>query len=106
MTTRCKKLRFVVLDLDGTLIRGNNCCELIAARIGRLKRMREFFGKDFPDRPGASRRLSAYAASIATRSRWRGAVRLSATARCCVQRLSHIATEPARHRNRQLKSGF
>lgn len=35
-------VRLVVFDLDGTLIRGDTCCELIAARIGRLEQMREF----------------------------------------------------------------
>lgn len=32
----------MVFDLDGTLIRGRTCCELIAAQIGRLERMRGF----------------------------------------------------------------
>ena len=42
MTMGRGRLLLVVFDLDGTLIRGNTCCELIAARIGRLDRMREF----------------------------------------------------------------
>jgi HAD superfamily phosphoserine phosphatase-like hydrolase len=35
-------IRLVLFDLDGTLIRGDTCCELIAARIGRLEQMRQF----------------------------------------------------------------
>ncbi|MFZ0247122.1 HAD family hydrolase [Candidatus Binatus sp.] len=36
------RTRLVVFDLDGTLIRGDTCCELIAGRIGRLDQMRGF----------------------------------------------------------------
>lgn len=35
-------IKLVVFDLDGTLIRDDTCCELIAARIGRLEEMRRF----------------------------------------------------------------
>ena len=35
-------LRLAAFDLDGTLLRGQTCCEAIADGIGRIERMREF----------------------------------------------------------------
>ena len=36
------RIRLVAFDVDGTLIRPNTCCEMIARPLGRLSRMREF----------------------------------------------------------------
>ncbi len=35
-------IKFVAFDLDGTLLRGNTVCEVIARELGKLNRMREF----------------------------------------------------------------
>jgi phosphoserine phosphatase len=35
------RVRLVAFDLDGTLLRGHTVCEGLAARLGRLERMRE-----------------------------------------------------------------
>jgi HAD superfamily phosphoserine phosphatase-like hydrolase len=37
-----KPLGLVAFDLDGTLLRGPTACEVLAARLGRLTRMRQF----------------------------------------------------------------
>ncbi len=34
-------IRLVAFDLDGTLLRGDTVCEVLARRLGRLDRMRE-----------------------------------------------------------------
>lgn len=36
------RIRLVAFDLDGTLLRPETCCELLARPLGRLARMREF----------------------------------------------------------------
>ncbi len=52
-------IRLVAFDLDGTLIRGSSCCELVAARIGHLERMREFERYTAKDEIAAARREMA-----------------------------------------------
>ncbi len=37
-----RRIRLVAFDVDGTLIRPDTCCEVIARPLGRLPRMREF----------------------------------------------------------------
>ena len=49
-------VRLAIFDLDGTLIRGNTCCELIAERIGRLDEMRKFERCVTKDEIAAARR--------------------------------------------------
>ena len=39
--TISKRIRLAAFDLDGTLIRGDTVCEVLAGGLGKLERMRE-----------------------------------------------------------------
>lgn len=46
------QIRLVAFDLDGTLLRGETVCEVLARPLGRLKRMRELENLAPTDRAG------------------------------------------------------
>jgi phosphoserine phosphatase len=48
------RIRLVAFDLDGTLVRGDTVCEVVARRLGHLDRMREL-EREATDVPGLVR---------------------------------------------------